>query len=195
MTAKRTYSVRLEEEHRQQLEARAAVLGLTTGHLIRLAIADYLRQQKEKDYLAEVEMRVVTAINRLARQVEKDRAEQQIVMGVLDYLRQWLSFTLPSPLDKAAANELMRERDRNFLERLPLQFSSSSKSKVMSYMESKTKDAELCPACGTGFLRPKVGKRAVFWHCTNWNETPKCNATFTDAEGRPNLDDAITSVN
>lgn len=192
MAAKRTYSVRLEEEQRQQLEARAAVIGLPTGHLIRLAIGDYLRQQKEKDYLLEIEMRVVTAVNRLGRQVEKDRAEQQIVMGVLDYLRQWLSFTLPPPVDKVAANELMREREKNFLARLPSHFASGSKSKVMGYMESRTKGAELCPACGTGFLHSKEGVGQVFWYCSNWQESPRCDAKFADAAGHPNFNVVIS---
>jgi len=138
MAAKRTYSVRLEDEQRQQLEARAAAVGEPVGHMIRLAIADFLRQRDELDYLDAVEARIAATINRLARQVEKDRAEQQIVIGVLDYLREWLSFTLPSPSDKDAANALMKERNKNFLARLPLQFANGSKAKVTAYMETKT---------------------------------------------------------
>lgn len=187
MAAKRTYSVRLEDEQRQQLEARAEVIGLPTGHLIRSAIADFLRQQEEKDYLADVEARIATAINRLARQVEKDRAEQQMVLGVLDYVREWLSFTLPPPADKDAANTLMKERNKNFLARLPLQFTTGSKAKVTTYMETKTAEAEPCPKCGTGFLRPKEGRQGLFWYCTNWNASPKCEATFPDTDGRPQL--------
>lgn len=185
--AKRTYSVRLEDAQRQQLEGRAATIGLPTGHLIRLAISDFLRQQEEKDYLADVEARIATAINRLARQVEKDRAEQQIVLGVLDYVREWLSFTLPPPQDKHAANELMKERNKNFLARLPLQFTSASKAKVATYMDVKANESEACPECGTGFLRPKKGQQSLYWYCTNWDATPKCNARFDDESGRPKL--------
>lgn len=193
MAAKRTYSVRLEDEQRQQLEARAEAIGLPTGHLIRSAIADFLRQQEEKDYLADVEARIATAINRLARQVEKDRAEQQIVLGVLDYMREWLSFTLPPPADRDAANELMKERNKSFLARLPLQFTTGSKAKVTTYMDTKLGEAEPCPQCRTGYLRPKEGRQGLFWHCTNWNATPKCDATFQDAGGRPKLSDGDSS--
>ncbi|WP_347888445.1 hypothetical protein ABHF54_00575 [Nitrosomonas europaea] len=194
MAAKRTYSVRLEDEQRQQLEARAEAIGLPTGHLIRSAITDFLRQQEEKDYLADVEARIATAINRLARQVEKDRAEQQMILGVLDYVREWLSFTLPPPADKDAANALMKERNKNFLVRLPLHFTTGSKAKVTTYMETKTAEAEPCPKCGTGFLRPKEGRQGLFWYCTNWNASPKCEATFPDAGGRPQLPDGDSSA-
>lgn len=193
MAAKRTYSVRLEDEQRQQLEVRAEAIGLPTGHLIRLAISDFLRQQEEKDYLADVEARVVTAINRLARQVEKDRSEQQIVLGVLDYVREWLSFTLPVPLDKDAANALMKERNKNFLARLPLQFTTGSKAKVTTYMETKAGEADACPKCGTGFLRPKEGRQGLFWYCTNWDASPKCEATFPDVSGRPQFSNGDSS--
>jgi hypothetical protein len=70
------------------------------------SIDDFLRQQEEKDYLSAVEMRIATTINRLARQVEKGRAEQQLVVGVLDGLREWLAFTLPPPADKVEAQAL-----------------------------------------------------------------------------------------
>jgi predicted transcriptional regulator/ribosomal protein L37AE/L43A len=193
MAAKRTYSVRLEDDQRQQLESRAESIGLPTGHLIRSAIADFLRQQEEKDYLSEVEMRISTAINRLGRQVEKDRAEQQIVVAIVDYLREWLAFTLPTPVDKQQANDLMRERNKNFLERLPLQFTSSTKAKVTTYMEAQDRAAEPCPKCGTGSLKPKEGKKGVFWYCTNWNASPKCEATFSDADGRPLFPSAETT--
>jgi len=78
MAVKQTYSVRLEDEQRRQLEKRSETIGLPVGQLIRRAIADFLRQEEERDYLGEVEMRIATAINRLGRQVEKDRAEQQL---------------------------------------------------------------------------------------------------------------------
>lgn len=193
MAAKRTYSVRLEDDQRQQLEARAESSGLPTGHLIRSAIADFLRQQEEKDYLSEVEMRIATAINRLGRQVEKDRAEQQMIVGMLDYLREWLAFTLPTPTDKQQANDLMRERDKVFWERLPLQFTNGTKAKVTTYMEGKTRLAEPCPKCGTGSLFLKEGKKGLFWYCSNWQSSPKCEATFHDAGGRPLLSGAETS--
>lgn len=193
MAAKRTYSVRLEDDQRQQLEARAEGIGLPTGHLIRSAIADFLRQQEEKDYLSGVEMRIATAINQLGRQVEKDRAEQQMLVGILDYVREWLAFTLPTPADKQQANDLMRERNKNFLERLPMQFTNSSKAKVTTYMQEKARLAEPCPTCEMGWLHPKEGKRGVFWYCTNWNASPKCEATFSDADGRPLLPSAETT--
>lgn len=193
MAAKRTYSVRLDDDQRQQLEVRAENIGLPTGHLIRSAIADFLRQQEEKDYLSEVEMRISTAINRLGRQVEKDRAEQQMVVGMLDYLREWLAFTLPTPADKQLANDLMRERDKVFWERLPLQFTNSTKAKATTYMEEKTRQAEPCPKCGTGWLHPKEGKKGVFWYCSNWKASPKCEVTFHDADGRPLLPSTETT--
>ena len=73
MAAKRTYSVRLDDEQRRELEARADRIGLPVGHMIRGAISDFLRQEQEKDYLDEVRADIVTAINRLARQVEIPR--------------------------------------------------------------------------------------------------------------------------
>ncbi|WP_124982508.1 plasmid replication initiator TrfA [Ralstonia solanacearum] len=100
---------------------------------------------------------------------------------------QRLSFTLPPPADKDAANALMKERNKNFLARLPLHFTTGSKAKVTTYMETKTAEAEPCPICGTGILRPKEGRQGLFWYCTNWNASPKCEATFPDAGGRPQL--------
>ena len=90
MAAKRTYSVRLDDDQRRQLEERAGGK-LAVGNLIRCAIDAYLRQEEERDYLADVEARIAATINRLARQVEKDRAEQQIVVAMLDGLREWLA--------------------------------------------------------------------------------------------------------
>jgi hypothetical protein len=184
MAAKRTYSVRLDDEQRQQLEARAGGK-LAVGNLIRCAIDDYLRQEEQRDYLSDVEARIAATINRLARQVEKDRAEQQLIAAMLDYLREWLAFTLPTPPDKAVAQALMEERNKIFLERLPLLFVSQSKAKVMAYMEASDRLAEPCPQCGTGSLKRKQGKKGLFWYCTNWNATPKCDATFPDDAGRP----------
>jgi hypothetical protein len=187
MAAKRTYSVRLEDEQRRQLEERSGDIGLPVGHLIRGAITDFLRQQDEKDYLSEVEMRIATAINRLGRQVEKDRAEQQMVVGVLDGIREWLAYTLPPPPDRIAAHALMVERNKNFLERLPLLFASQSKAKITAYMDTNDRLLEPCPKCGNGRLKCKEGKNGIFWYCTNWNANPKCDGTFKDAGGRPQL--------
>src|SRR5450830_190830 len=114
MAAKQTYSIRLDADQLLQLDARAESMDLPVGCLIRLAIDAYLKQQEEKDYLSEVEKRIAVTIDRLARQVAKDRAEQQMVVGMLDYLREWLAFTLPTPADKNQANDLMRERDKVF---------------------------------------------------------------------------------
>ncbi len=185
MATKRTYSVRLDDDQRQQLEARAGVSKVAAGELIRVAISDFLRQEDEKDYLSEVEARIAATINRLARQVERDRTEQQLIAGMLDYIREWLAFTLPTPPDKVAANALMVERNEIFLKQLPLMFVSQSKAKVTAYMENNDRLAEPCPACGTGRLKCKRGKKGLFWYCTNWNTEPKCDATFADDAGRP----------
>lgn len=193
MAVKRTYSVRLDNDQREKIERRAEAIGLPTGHLIRSAITDFLRQQEEIDYLSEVEARISTAINRLGRQVEKDRAEQQMVIGVLDYLREWLAFTLPVPVDIGEANRLMRERNKIFLERLPLQFTSSAKAKVTTYMEKNVQTAQSCPSCGIGSLMPKEGRHGKFWYCTNRNASPKCEATFSDLSGQPVLSSADIS--
>jgi hypothetical protein len=177
----------LDNEQRQLLEARAAAYKAATGELIRTAIREYLRQEEERDYLSDVEERIAASINRLARQVEKDRAEQQIAMGVLDYLREWLAFTLPSPPDKAKANDLMLERNNIFYERLPQLFASQSKAKITAYMQTTDRWAEVCPKCGTGRLKSKQGERRLFWYCTNWNASPKCDARFADDAGYPLL--------
>jgi len=185
MAAKRTYSVRLDDGQRQQLEARASAMKAHAGELIRVAIQDFLRQEEERDYLSDVEARIAATINRLARQVEKDRAEQQIVVAMLDGLREWLAFTLPTPTDKQKAAELMAERNAMFLDRLPALFTTSTKAKVTAYMEASERMAEPCPQCGTGTLRRKEGRKGMFWYCTNWNATPKCEAKFKDDGGRP----------
>lgn len=185
MAAKQTYSVRLDEDQRRQLEERSESIGLPVGHIIRLAIADFLRQQEEKDYLSEVEARIATAINRLARQVEKDRAEQQLVVGMLDGVREWLAFTLPPPADKVEAQALMKARNEQFMKLLPLRFVSQSKAKVTELMEVRDSAAELCPTCSTGRLKCKEGKNGIFWYCTNWNAVPKCDAKYDDVGGRP----------
>ncbi|MFZ3288971.1 MAG: hypothetical protein WA191_19280 [Telluria sp.] len=187
MVAKQTYSVRLDEEQRRQLEERSDRIGLPVGHLIRGAINDFLRQQEEKDYLSEVESRIATAINRLGRQIEKDRAEQQLVVGILDGVREWLAFTLPAPADKAEAQALMKARNEQFLKLLPLRFVSQSKAQITQYMEAQDRAAEPCPVCVTGKLKRKEGKNGLFWYCTNWDAMPKCDARFRDNAGRPQL--------
>lgn len=138
MAAKRTYSVRLDDDQLRELGARADHIGLSVGHMIRGAIEDFLRQEQEKDYMDEVRADIITAINRLARQVEKDRAEQQAVMGVLDYLRGWLAFTLPAPADKAVAQDLLAKRTQHFYEQLPALFSNKSRAKITDRMEQAT---------------------------------------------------------
>jgi len=139
MVAKQTYSVRLEEQQRRQLEDRSDALGLPVGHLIRSAINDSLRQQKEKDYLMEVESRISTAINRLGRQVEKDRAEQQVVIAMVDYLREWLAFALPPVTEKEAAKEVQRERNAAFLRDLHLLMVSQGRARLTAYMAENEK--------------------------------------------------------
>jgi predicted DNA-binding protein len=187
MVAKQTYSVRLDDEQRRQLEARSESIGLPVGHLIRTAIKDSLRQQEEKDYLSEVEARIATAINRLGRQVEKDRAEQQLVVGMLDYLREWLAFALPAVADKSVAKEIQRERTEVFFRDLHLMMASQGRAKVTAYMAAKEATAKECPVCGTGLLKCKEGKRGLFWYCSNWDATPKCDARYEDSGGLPQL--------
>lgn len=189
MATKRTYSVRLEDAQREQLEERAAKIGLPTGQLIRSAIDDFLRQQEEKDYLGEVQAAISTSITKLARQVEKDRAEQQLVVGVLDHLCDWLAFVLPSPVDKAAAEQLRGERREGFYRDLPAKFVSQSRAILTKHMDDKHAGVIHCPACGTGQLRSKADKNGrLFWYCSNWNDAKnKCGATFADDSGSPEL--------
>lgn len=189
MAVKRTYSVRLEDDQRRQMEARATHIGLPMGHLIRLAIDDFLRQQEEKDYLAEVQAQIMTGITRLARQVEKDRAEQQLIFAFLDHLHDWLAFALPSPGDRDVAEQLRLDRRDSFLRDLPSKLVSKSRAKVTQLMDDEHAGPIFCPACGTGHLRSKLDKRGrQFWYCSNWNAvTDKCGATFPDDLGMPVL--------
>lgn len=148
MAAKQTYSVRLDEHQRSQLNERSRTIGLPVGHLIRCSINDFLRQQEEKDYLSEVESRIATAINRLGRQIEKDRAEQQLIVGMLDYLREWLAFALPAVPDKGVAKELQRERTEVFFRDLHLMMvSSQGKAKITAYMSGKASTRAECQEC------------------------------------------------
>ena len=188
MTAKKTYSVRLDGDQRAELEARAERGRTTVGHLVRLAIAGYLREQGEVDYLAEVEARVAATINRLARQVEKDRAEQQLIAGMLDDLREWLFFTLPKPPDVAAAKGLRDERNVAFYERLPLRFENRSRSKIATYMATLQDGGPACPVCSVGTLHRKQGSKGIFWYCSNRSAEFRCEATFSDEAGTPSLD-------
>ena len=192
MATKRTYSVRLEDEQREQLEARATKIGLPTGHLIRAAIDDFLRQQEEKDYLGEVQAAISTSFTKLARQVEKDRAEQQLVVGVLDHLCDWLAFVLPSPPDKVVAENIRSERREVFYRELPTKFVSQSRAQLTKFMDERQADVVPCPACGSGYLRCKEGRKGrLFWYCSHWNKLPEpCGATFADDTGRPALPDA-----
>lgn len=189
MTTKRTYSVRLEDEQRHQLETRAAKIGLPTGHLIRTAINDFLRQQDEKDYLGEVQAAISTSFTKLARQVEKDRAEQQLIVGVLDHLCDWLAFVLPSPVDKTEADQLRRKRREAFYQDLPGKFVSQSRAQLTKYIDDKNAKPIYCPVCDAGQLRSKTDKQGrLFWYCSNWNATPhQCSATFADDLGSPVL--------
>lgn len=188
MAAKQTYSVRLDEEQRRQLEVRSEAIGLPVGHLIRCSINDYLRQQEEKDYLSEVESRIATAINRLGRQVEKDRSEQQLVVGMLDYLREWLAFALPAVPDKAVAKEIQRVRSDVFFRDLHLMMvSPHGKAKITAYMASKDSTSTECPKCRTGVLKCAEEKQGLVWHCTNRDTNRKCDALYDDFGGRPQL--------
>lgn len=188
MTTKKTYSVRLDDDQRSELEDRAEQRRTTAGHLIRLAIAAYLREQHEADYLADVEARIAATINRLARQVEKDRAEQQLFVGMLDDLREWLFFTLPKPLDVVAAKALRDERNAAFYERLPLRFENRSRSKIATYMAGQLDGAPACPVCAVGTLHRKQGSKGIFWYCSNRSAEFRCDATFSDDAGAPSLD-------
>ena len=189
MTTKRTYSVRLDDAQREKLEERSAYIGLTTAHLIRLAIEDFLRQQEEKDYLGEVQAAISTSIAKLSRQVEKDRAEQQLIVGVLDYIHDWLAFVLPSPPDGAVAAHLREERRKVFHRELPTKFISQSRAQLTKYVEDKHIGAIQCPTCKTGQLRKKPRKQGGwFWYCSNWNAVPdQCSVTFADDLGQPVL--------
>ena len=117
----------------------------------------------------------------------KDRAEQQLVVGMLDGVREWLAFTLPPPGDKLEAQALAKARNEQFMKLLPLRFVSKSKAKVTELMEVQESAAELCPTCLTGRLKCKEGRSGLFWYCTNWNAEPKCDARYEDAGGRPQL--------
>lgn len=189
MATKRTYSVRLEDAQREKLEERAAKIGLPTGHLIRSAIDDFLRQQEEKDYLGEVQAAISTSITKLARQVEKDRAEQQLVVGVLDHLCEWLAFVLPSPPDLETAKQLCLERREIFYRELPTKFVSQSRAQLTKIMDDKHTGTIHCPACTTGSLKSKSDKKGrLFWYCSNWNSpSEKCGATFPDDLGHPEI--------
>jgi len=47
---------------------------------------------------------------------------------------------------------------------------------------------EACPKCKIGRLKRKEGKKGWFWFCSRWNAEPeKCDATYPDASGKPNL--------
>jgi hypothetical protein len=188
MATKRTYSVRLEDAQRKHLEEQATKIGLPTGHLIRLAINDFLRQQEEKDYLGEIQAAISTSFTKLARQVEKDRAEQQLVVGMLDHLCDWLAFVLPSPPDRAVAEQLHAERREGFYRDLPSKFVSNSRANVTKLMDDEHAGIISCPSCGTGSLRSKADKKGrLFWYCSNWNKTPQCAVTYPDELGLPVL--------
>lgn len=134
-----------------------------------------------------MEARIATAINRLGRQVEKDRAEQQLIVGMLDYLREWLAFALPAVADKSVAKEIQRERTEVFFRDLHLMMVSQGKAKITAYMAAKDTTATECPTCGTGLLKCEEGQRGLFCYCTNWDATPKCDGRYEDTGGRPKL--------
>jgi len=159
MTTKQTYSVRLENEQREQLEQRASTVGLSTGHLIRTAIASFLEREEERDHLNEFQANIATMVTRLGRQIEKDRAEQQLVVGVLDYMREWLAFALPAVADKDEAQNLQRERNAAFYRDLGKKFSSQSRARLTTRLDEKNAGAKLCPTCKDGSLRFKQGSQ------------------------------------
>ena len=134
MAVKRTYSVRLADDQRRLMEERAGHIGMPVGHLIRVAIDDFLRQQDEKDYMSAVQANIITAITRLSRQVEKDRAEQQFIMAFLDHFHEWLAFALPSPADREAAEQLRLTRRESFLRDLPSKLVSKSRAHLTGSM-------------------------------------------------------------
>ncbi|KGX18548.1 DNA topoisomerase [Burkholderia pseudomallei] len=44
-----------------------------------------------------------------------------------------------------------------------------------------------CPKCKTGQLRLRKSDKGPFWGCTNWQAEPKCDARYSDANGKPNF--------
>lgn len=44
-----------------------------------------------------------------------------------------------------------------------------------------------CPTCKQGKLRHRPGKHGRFWFCSNWNAEAKCEAKFSDDNGKPQL--------
>ena len=140
MAAKQVYTVRLDADQVTGLEAMADKLGLSISHLIRSAVNDYLHQERERNYLDEVRADIVTAVNRLGRQVEKDRAEQQYVMAMLEYQRQFISRTLPIPTDSVAADQTLARREKHFIDSIPLLFANKSRAKVTEKIEKSNLD-------------------------------------------------------
>ena len=140
MAAKQVYTVRLHADQVTGLEAMADKLGLSISHLIRSAVDDYLRQERERNYLDEVRADIVTAVNRLGRQVEKDRAEQQYVMAMLDYQRKFISYALPAPIDSLAANQILEKREKHFIDSIPLLFANKSRAKVTEKIQKSNLD-------------------------------------------------------
>lgn len=55
-------------------------------------------------------------------------------------------------------------------------------------MKLSAAPGEACPKCSTGRLRRVNGKNGAFWSCSRWNAEPeKCDATFPDQGGKPQL--------
>lgn len=44
-----------------------------------------------------------------------------------------------------------------------------------------------CPKCDTGRLKRKNGSKGWFWSCSRWNAEPKCQASFNDVDGKPQM--------
>lgn len=51
---------------------------------------------------------------------------------------------------------------------------------------------QACPKCEQGRLKRKQGKNDKwFWFCTRWNADPKCDATYPDKAGEPDMTVAV----
>lgn len=42
-----------------------------------------------------------------------------------------------------------------------------------------------CPQCQSGLLRLRTSAKGPFWGCSNWQAEPRCDARYTDANGKP----------
>jgi hypothetical protein len=183
--------------HQQIADALGLSKGVVTKYagLAAAAGLDWPAVQSMDE--AALERRLMVGSQKVRDYVQPDygRVHHELRRKGMTLMLLWeehrMAFALPSPADRAVAEQLRVDRRDSFLRDLPSKLASKSRAQLTQALDAKHADPIYCPACGTGHLRSKLNKLGrQFWYCSNWNASiDKCSATFPDDMGIPAISD------